>query len=1210
MSLRDLRRLREGKEAAMPDDQSTTNELSLDQIIFVSKYLKVVPKPSWRPFGKSNADEIRRVESANETVKRNFGEFQRARDHVARQIAEMVRIAGDRLKQYQAAADADPLNKDPEFVRDIGEFGKRLAELKTKVRDKVKEVGDAPETAPRFGDGAQALLGYGQDLTRLEDDLPDLPPVVVRSVVGSLLAIAARVSDMKAFVGVGGLSREMAERRIDDDAAETRRVRALEDYDDVCDKARKAIDGIIDEARGQTRRTDGQMRDEAETLASAVPGDCAPYLAALRAVLNEAALSLVQELKGDGDKTAEREVYRLDELRKRTGKLDTGITAIETRLVELQQERANATGFNEKREITAQYKAEKARLDELKARRAQFDLYKDAFAGRMARLEAVKDQYNSALDIAADPDTFLQARAPLPPATEITKFALLGGPMKKGVSIGDIEEYRARFKRASTTVVPQDQLFMGEPGVSDITGAQFQALSTLLDKARQMAEAGQLAEGQALLKEAIRLFGVFQESTKFMLPAVPEAPPSQIDRTERDLKRLSVQLDRFWGRGGDGDDALRKRLDEIVKARDTALNKAPLALSDVEDAIVDFRRQLDAAERGFVTNPQDQLSRDKAAGAGNQIKKDLLNLFETRPVAEADVGKIDSRRLLIVRDGNGNRSYHEILTQKDGTQTRRKNSHVPREAMEMMLEKARMLDALAGCESPDCAEMIDAAVNEAEADLLAIKGGDKAYDHIASQIKKCEVLVGDKLFGEWLPAGFGDVKVRYQTFKKDYARTMRPGDASAKADEFHDALTQLKKDAETLKTDYKTVSGKLDKVSTDLDGKKAKAGTLGQKLEKMVKDGPEVLIKKLSLGRMSKDEHAEVTRLMGTLRTDLKYLKDKSKDFHGLEGRLAGRIAVARQTLDTKTTDGVQRAGQIADELARDARDQANDLDALDIGANGLADFRKLVDFVSRAAGGVRTKDDLKTRAERERLALKGEIETARAFLKKNRGKMGSYTEYAAVCDSIDKQYQSITAVYARTGDADQALSQLTQQTRSAKQLNDEMKDNLLVPEQSGKKVTTDFITRFGEELAKSLGHVQDNAATLGLAIKERSEEDEGQKGNADLQRNVAAVKAVLELAKRGEVTALAALKPSIKDDIDRLLALAPTTAGRKAGLATAREAALANVRDIRARLDADPALKVYRDNPFDKGASWPALASALHQLETRLIKDLDPRKL
>lgn len=1206
-------RTRHQKEGAMPDDQNVIPELKLEQIIFVSKYLKVRPRASWYPFSRPKPETIRRVEDANQTVKRNFGEFQRARDSVTGMVADMEREAEALDARYAAAADADPANENAVFADAMTAYREKLAELTAQVRATVKKVDEAAKDAPKFGEGKTELDGHEQELDELRAHLPALPRVVVRTVLSSLLAIADRVKDRKAFVGVGGMTREMAAKLLEDDGAETRRALALQAYDQVCETAAAAIDEIVKEVRNGTQRTDGQLCDAAEALAAAVLEDCEAPLAELRAVLNEQALALMDALKGDGSGiagTAGREAYRMEQIRDRTGKLDTAIGTLEGRLEELLHKQAVATGFNQKREIAAQYKAEKARLDELKTRRAQFQLYQDAFAGRMARLQKAEDDFNIAVDIGTSPKNFINARRPLPPATAATKEFLLGSGDQTGPAMGQVLEWRMRFQRASTTVLPQDQLFMGEPPVTDISEQQFLALDKILDRVTQLAELGELPAAQALMSEAISLFMRFQASTKFMLPDLPEAPPSPLDRTEQDLKRLSVQLDRFWGRGGDEDDALRQRLAEIVEARDEAMGQVPIDLTDVETDIATFRKDLDAAEQNFVANPQDEDAREAAKDKGNQIRKDLLNLFQTRPVDEANVAKVELRRLLVIDNGDGTRSYHEIQTEKGGTLPKRKNSHVPLETMEMMLEKARMLDALAECESPGCREMIDAAVMNAEDDLTAIRAGDKAYDHIAIQIRKCDTLLGDQLLKDWLPTGFGDTKVRYEAFKKDYVRTMRADVASTEIDDLHGALTAHRDAAKQLFKDYKATAAKLDKLAGDLDSKKARSGTVGKLLERLISAGPQGVIGQFDTKDLDGADLTEANRLIAVVQTDLTALKKKVGDIPGFEGKLAGRLSLARQMLETKTTSGIETAGTEADKIADDAKTKATELAALDIRANGLADFSKLAEFIVDAAGGMRTKGDLMDAADKERKELKKELDAAKAFLKKHRKTMVSYADYKTVCDMIEKQYDAIGRTYDKTGDADLALSQFQQQKRSAKELNTEMAGAKGIPPAAKGKVSTEFIPKLADELARCLGLLQENAAGLGEAIREEFKNDKGRMGNADLKRNVTTVKEILDLTTRAEVTALGVVQPEVRTDIDTALALDPTDPRRRAAVATAREAALAHVRDIRARLDADPALKVYRDNPFDKGASWPTVVSALHQLETRLIRDLDPAKV
>ncbi|WP_428927794.1 hypothetical protein [Marinibacterium sp. SX1] len=1199
----------------MPDDQSPAVELTIEQMSFVSRYLKVIPKKGWTKKKSTYRELVQRIETANDRIKRNYLEFDRLRDTVTALVSEMERESDELSAQYQAAAKVDARNRNTDFETALKAYRDRLAQLKKTASEKAAEVETAPVDAPLFDHGKQSFGIYQGLLNGHRNGLPDLPPPVVRSGIGPILRMGERVAAMRALDGVGGMTREMAEKALEDGDADARRAEALEGHDQVCDQAGAAIALLVEEALEGGGRTDAQLRDVAERVADGVAVDCAPYLADLREVLNAQAVARLAALQGDDTATgdiARRETFRLDQITARTGRLDTAITALDAKVDQLLVDKTNATGFNEKRDLAARYEAEKARLGDLKARRAQLEMYTDQLAGRLARLDQANDDYNGALDLAQDPAAFLAALDPLPAAPEGTALLLLGGQVDGGgYLVGQIAENRERYDRALNRVAVQDQLFLGEESLTDISAEQHAALHGILDKAEAQIEDGRVAEGKALVAEADRLYFRFLGANKFPLPDLPDVPPSRADQTERDIKRLSVRLDRFWGRGGDGDEALRGRLDGLIAARGDALTVAPISLATVEDGIRDFEKALDAAERGFVVNPQDQEAREAAGAAGNDIRKGLLDLFRTHKVDEANVGKVPPDRLLVIDNDDGTRSYHEIEAHKSGTEPRRKTSHIPREAMQMLLDKARMLEALAACESPDCADMITEAVTAAQGDLAAIKGGAKDYDHIAEQLRKCDVLLGHKLFAEWLPAGFGETKAGLETFRKGYVTKMKPAEARAKVDEIHQALTGHKAAAEALKTRYKEVSATLTGIETDLaGGRSAASDGLARKLEALVKAGPDALVAGLDRDGLDQAEETAIDALIATLRDDMVLLAAKARDSKALEGRHATRLGVAWQTIESKTADGIDGAERIGTELRQAMTDEMAELAGLDVATGGADALRRLATFLGGAAKGHRDKDTAEGKAETARSKLRTQLDTAKSHLKKNRKRMTNYREYKAIYDSLDKQYEQTKHIHEKSGDADAALSQYKMQLSTAEELNAEMGDTTGITGQDGGSVSTEFISQFGAAVVKNLGHTQEAAAKTGGMIKERAEEDADQKADAGLQGNVDAVRAVLALVGRDQVKALATLKASARTDVDDALALPTTHPERKKRLALAREGALAAVRDIRAGLDADPALKVYRDNPFDKGAAWPAVVAALHDLETRIIRDLDPAKL
>jgi hypothetical protein len=97
----------------------------------------------------------------------------------------------------------------------------------------------------------------------------------------------------------------------------------------------------------------------------------------------------------------------------------------------------------------------------------------------------------------------------------------------------------------------------------------------------------------------------------------------------------------------------------------------------------------------------------------------------------------------------------------------------------------------------------------------------------------------------------------------------------------------------------------------------------------------------------------------------------------------------------------------------------------------------------------------------------------------------------------------------------------------------------------------------------------------------------------------------VLDLAGAAEVSNIV----SFRTDLAKVAAEARLLSGdpRKKALALAREQALAEVRRIRVETEKHPAVTVYRDNPMDKGASWPQFASTLHALDAEILTKLNP---
>ena len=313
-----------------------------------------------------------------------------------------------------------------------------------------------------------------------------------------------------------------------------------------------------------------------------------------------------------------------------------------------------------------------------------------------------------------------------------------------------------------------------------------------------------------------------------------------------------------------------------------------------------------------------------------------------------------------------------------------------------------------------------------------------------------------------------------------------------------------------------------------------------------------------------------------------------------LKNDFAARLANARQMLDSKTDSGMDSAKALAETV----RDEMVVARAQIEPHNNMNFLRELDSFLTSAATGAKAEQAQIDKADALKEEIKAKLKEVEKDLKAKQSTLGSYAEYKEVFDSIKSQYDVANKAYKGTKNAELALQQFKPVNEDLLKLEAELNNLTKV-----RDINTDAIDfkAAGKALVENIGKVQSAADSVAGRLESKAADDDDEIKDAAEE-----VAGVLRLALNSKVASIFKLDKSLISDTTSMLA-ETDPAKKKDALNKLREKALAEVRRARNTADAHSALKIYRDNPIDRGSSWPQLASALHSLEVDITKRLKP---
>lgn len=1159
-------------------------DFTSEQIQFLSKYLKPIESriKKKKLFGSNKKREANNaeVQRAIETLKSDYADWIKQKEDMA-----------DRLARFELTYELDKLPAQKTA----------LADIQRRYEALIRDVRSAPKDAPIFGKGAWDMTILRTELRRLDraakaatEALTPPPATVLFDQSITEIERMARFDDHPT------LSAKIVDTVLADQTDEAARQGAARDHAGLCATAKTEVERLRDAALegGDLADLEKQARMAVFDLRAARQES----LTALSEAVSAGANAKLLEMSGGGDAVAAREIARKDRLEADAERLATALTKIDEKIAGLQQDLDEAEGFQEKRALLAEIAAERARRGELDIRAKQMVAYEAGAAHRLELIVAGEDKRVAAESAIAgidpesgDLDTQLAAWASGREAA-VAPLETDNQEEWKRLIEANIVSLKSLIKTSSEKIVVDKKLYPDEADLTEISSDQYDTLLTMLTLAEDLCGKGKHAEARALNDDAMALFGDFKNARTFVLPELPEEAADAGKRVQSALKAVAVQIDRLWGLGG-ADGPLRTRHATLSDQAEAAGRETPPDYRAVLAALDALERDVGLALREAAQpRPEDTAAKEKAAVTCSKISESLLSMYRTEPIAEGEAGGIHPNDLLVVTASDGSKQYHRIRLRDDNTTQRREDKKIPREAIDALRQQTQMLELLAQSEGAGCAEAVEEAARKAEEMRAAIAGGAADYKRVSDALSAFDKAMGDKKLKEWRMDGIEDLAARKEKFESSYAASMLPADAAAEAESLRDEAKAKVTATAAVKTKYERVKGVLDGIENKLSAKpKGSDATLGKVLADLIKKGPAAV----STGPLSVQEMAEVQRLQRHIEASIEEIKHLGQHGTGVQGELRKQLTSIRKKLDTKSERNVNAAEQQATALNQSVDTKLAEV-SVSPSTDALNYLRQIHALTNAMAKASREKVDAQEKAAELKENAKAAVAAAKSALDAA-DNLASKVEYKAIYDSLKSQYDSTNKAWNKgKGDAEAAISGFEPVISNATELESDLK-SLTKVKISSKSVD---MTGFQTALQNNIGKIASSAEAAAVLIKTQADQSEEQASDTTLQAAITKVQATLRLV--GTLGGVPSFSSTLQAEIDGAVAETDATK-KKADLAKIREKALAEIRHIRGRLQDDPALAAYRDNPFDHGASWPPFEATLLRCETEVIKSLNP---
>lgn len=893
-----------------------------------------------------------------------------------------------------------------------------------------------------------------------------------------------------------------------------------------------------------------------------------------------------------------------------------------------------------KKALEDEYNILKDQIEVIKAREKAFKAFKDGENARVDAMMAIREEREAQTAKVAALVT--AANAPGLRADD-PALAFLSDVSLRDASVLGLDPEIDRLKNAGTraealtaenvmlqsevarihaTVDRGHRVTPTEPEMTRISKAEHDMLMDLLTKvAPKLIDAQDLETAAKVHMKVRSLLIAFQNDTARQT-AVPPAAPAEPDREKdlvRRLNQLEVPIMALAAKRMVGADALETARKALIAAITVEAAKPQPDWNGIE-------RQVDTIETD-VANPVLPApsaalldARDKAGKARDEINAALAGIYNSDRMSPEEIARIDLPGKVWPKDAKGKTTKPEakdliapedviwvvenkkkvayrIDTKetggKDIARRGKGHHHVPREMMALIRSDAEVLDLMVDSEVEEMAGVTAEFIATAQARHAAVtdKTANETYKKVEETIKTIsEIISKDPLIGHntllrMHPDGLAEAKKEFEAFKKDWTR-MLPDEAKTGASALLDRFEKIKKESAKLEKTYEAskdfAKASLKSFKTGLDV----VDDMGFFANDLIgKAGP----------ALTKDD-----------RTALRDVARQMQSVDDYRGGWMAEIKAAHRLLKEKSTTAVTEGTAMLEKTQADIATfsaefaqiaKLLDKDTLSRGEQEIiADFaRKAARVMESAVEGKRKHEEAK---DAWTTALK-KLEDGIAEAKTEIAKKALATILEQRRDAIKKRRDAMKDEVKEFQDYDWAnrhcaelQADVAQLTKDAKADANKTEDSLFKPV-AGKRA---------QSVDKWLRQLQSEILRLDFAyLADRA--DDSQK--VALDDAFHAVEASMKQAAKGLGDATNLIVQC--SQIDAKMA-DPTDA--YANKLKRREAAMAECRRIRFALDENPALELFRQNPFPelKPTALLMLKGALHSCEMAILDSVDPR--
>ena len=786
-------------------------------------------------------------------------------------------------------------------------------------------------------------------------------------------------------------------------------------------------------------------------------------------------------------------------------------------------------------------------------------------------------------------------------------------PAMKSTILKNIAAAEELFKTAAKTVRSEAKLLLIEDDVTEISDDQCKTLLNILAGAKRLANNNQLDDAEALRAEAVSLRLKFESARSFPLPPVPDPTAEPTDALDEKIKTVTVQLDKVWGQGANVD-KLREKLEKIKGDRNKYDVDSDIDLEQIDADLTQLQAEILDIDIPDTDHEEDEAAKALAKDQANEMAKKILEVFKTKKLDESKLKEIPADHVIAVNN-NGTIEYHQIQMKEDDSSNKfvdehgKKFKHVPLEAMTKLRESMQTLEMMSQIDVPGSASLVEQAVKDAQ-ELVEQVTDDKAYEDAKKAIDEVQKFLDankvKSIFADWRPDNYGTKVQGFENLKAQWV-DMVPADAKSKAETFKTDFESLYQKAQELKSLHDDATKLLDTIEVDLSAKnKGDEANIGALIAKLTKLDPTKLVEQVTKNAKNLQDE-DIADSVEKIKKSITYLKSVDKKFAGDHGENRVELHKLRQELETRSLSSVQSVNQRAKDLKKKMAAQLNNLKTLiAVKDTYPLNFLKGVgDFLGTVAEGTKSAEENTKAVEAQRKSAETAMKTMKDWLgvKSNESKP-NFVEFKSIAQGLETRHDAIKKSLDLSNDLKRALEEYEESEKNWVDLYADATAETVEP-----KVTAFDFQKASGRIANAVASVGSAATEVKSAIGKKLADDEERKDQKSSQDAVKAVQDVLDLCSADNVTSGMAFEGALAKTLSRVLPENSVLSDkeRKDLLAKLREDSLKDLRRMRSRLDSDPALEIYRNNPIDRGQSWVRLSGTILKLENEILTQLKP---